>query len=129
MTSEMKRTKRKRGGQKGNHNARKHGFYSSSLTPDEISEFWTLISREHIDPEMAILRIKLQSMFSQAPANSRTFKEIARLIVKWAAVKYHLNRSDRAYLRDGVLIILEGSSGISLGMLEKLCKIVTNYEK
>jgi hypothetical protein len=31
----MKKTKRNRGGQKGNQNARAHGFYSSSLTPDQ----------------------------------------------------------------------------------------------
>ena len=105
--------KKKRGGQQGNQNARKHGFYSSTLTPEEISQIWTLISQEHTAPEMAILRIKLQSLIQYAPIDCRTLKEVTRLIVKWAAGKYHLNRSGRAYLKAAVANALEQYYGIS----------------
>jgi uncharacterized protein YjcR len=33
LSVELMRVKKKRGGQQGNQNARKHGFYSSTLTP------------------------------------------------------------------------------------------------
>jgi hypothetical protein len=34
--------KRKRGGQPGNHNALKHGFYARAMTKDEIDELSTI---------------------------------------------------------------------------------------
>jgi len=67
----MTKTKRKRGGQKGNQNARKHGFYSLALNHDEICRFWNIVSQEHTDPEMAILRVKLLSLVDNAPASRR----------------------------------------------------------
>jgi hypothetical protein len=129
MPTRFKRIKNKRGGQKGNQNARKHGFYSTVLNPDQIGSFWAIIGQEHVDPEMAILRVKLQSLISQAPIDRRALLEVTRLIIKWSAVKYHLNRSDRACLRTAVLTVFEGYSGISMGGQEKLLKIITNSEK
>ena len=113
MPAGLQRVKKKRGGQKGNQNARTHGFYSSALTPDEISRFWNLISQEHVDPEMAILRIKLLSLVNHAPSH-RVLSQVAMLIVRWSAKKYRLNRSDRAYLKAVVENILEQYAGISL---------------
>ena len=78
----MKQTKRKRGGQKGNQNARTHGFYSSVLTPAQVSQLWNLVTKENVPPESAIMRLKLHSMLSQSNANTRTLKEAVRLIVK-----------------------------------------------
>ena len=114
MAAELTPVKRKRGGQKGNQNARKHGFYSSALTPDEICRFWNIISQENVDPEMAILRIKLLSLFNQAPADRRILLKAAGLIVRWSAQKYRLDKSDRAYLKAAVEFVLEQYSGISL---------------
>ena len=95
----MKQTKRKRGGQKGNQNARTHGFYSSLLTPDQMSQLWNIVIKENVPPESAIMRLKLQSMLSQNTANTRTLKEAVRLIIKWSAQKYHLNRAGRVHMR------------------------------
>ena len=88
MPAQSKSSKRKRGGQHGNQNARKHGFYSSTLSPDEICRFWNIVNQESVDPEMAVLRIKLQSLIQYAPIDCRTLKEVTRLIVKWSADKY-----------------------------------------
>ena len=87
MPAKIKPVKKKRGGQKGNQNARTHGFYSSTLTPEEISQIWTLISQEHVSPDVAILRIKLMSMVHQAPADHRVLKEVVKIIVQWYAKK------------------------------------------
>jgi len=129
MPAQSKSVKRKRGGQKGNQNARKHGFYSSTLSPDEIGRFWNIVNQESVDPEMAVLRIKLQSLIQHAPVDRRTLKEVTRLIVKWAARKYHLDRPDRAYLRACVESVLGDYSGISLCHPENLLKTVSAYEK
>jgi len=60
----MKQTKKRRGGQQGNQNARKHGFYSRVLTVEQVGSFWAAVSQEHVDPEVALMRVKLQSLFA-----------------------------------------------------------------
>jgi uncharacterized protein YjcR len=61
----MKQNKIKCGGQKGNHNARTHGFYASILTPDETCRFLNILSQEHLEPDVAVLRIKVQGLLQQ----------------------------------------------------------------
>jgi len=124
----MKQTKRKRGGQKGNQNARTHGFYSSVITPAQVSQLWNLVTKENVPPESAIMRLKLHSMLSQSNANTRTLKEAVRLIVKWAAQKYHLNRAGRVHMRAFIESAFQDSSGIPLCKPEKLFKAIAYLE-
>ena len=124
----MKQTKRKRGGQKGNQNARTHGFYSSLLTPDQMSQLWNIVIKENVPPESAIMRLKLQSMLSQSTANTRTLKEAVRLIIKWSAQKYHLNRAGRVHMRAFIESAFQDSSGIPLCKPEKLLKAIAYVE-
>jgi hypothetical protein len=124
----MKQTKRKRGGQNGNQNARTHGFYSSLLTPDQMSQLWNIVIKENVPPESAILRLKLQSMLSQSTANTRTLKEAVRLIVKWSAQKYHLNRAGRVHMRAFIESAFQDSSGIPLCKPENLFKAIAYLE-
>jgi uncharacterized protein YjcR len=124
----MKQTKRKRGGQKGNQNARTHGFYSSLLTPDQMSQLWNIVTKENVPPESAIMRLKLQSMLSQSTANTRTLKEAVRLIVKWSAQKYHLNRAGRVHMRALIESSFQDYSGIPLCKPEKVLKAVAYLE-
>ena len=120
----MKQTKRKRGGQKGNQNARTHGFYSSVLTPDQISQLWSLVTKENVPPESAIMRLKLQSMINQGTASTRTLKEVVRLLVKWSAQKYHLNRAGRVYMRAILESTFQDYSWVPLCKPEKLLKAI-----
>ena len=103
---------RKRGGQKGNHNARKHGFYSSSLTAEEISWYWNLTVTEGVDPETAIIRIKLQNFIQQQEVNSDVLEKAARLLVNVCRAKYKLNRTQAAGLRQVVLNLWLRQAGI-----------------
>jgi uncharacterized protein YjcR len=89
-----RKMKRKRGGQKGNQNARKHGFYSSTLSSQEICEFWNIINRERIAPEIAVLRIKLRSLLQHDPDNRRALCEASKLLSKWYSAKHHLDRAN-----------------------------------
>jgi uncharacterized protein YjcR len=124
----MTKTKRKRGGQKGNQNARKHGFYSSVLTPDQMSQLWNIVTKENVPPESAIMRLKLQSMLSQSTANTRTLKEAVRLIVRWSAQKYRLDRAGRVHMRAFIESAFQDYSGIPLCKPEKLRKAIAYLE-
>ena len=64
----MPRTKRKPGAQPGNQNARKHGFYSKVLTPEQ-QRLLTFASIPGIAGEIAILRMTIASIVEKEPKN------------------------------------------------------------
>ena len=110
MTADQTQIKRKRGGQKGNRNARKHGFYSGTLTPAETSQLWNITNLEGVDPEVAFIRVKLQSSLQHDPGNRRVIREASRLIVKWYSANYGLDATTGSYLKTVVQNLLETAS-------------------
>jgi hypothetical protein len=106
VTANQTQVKRKRGGQKGNRNARKHGFYSGTLSPAETRQLWNLTNLEGVDPEVALIRVKLQSSLQHDPDNRRVIGEASRLLVKWYSANYRLERTDRSYLKTVVDCLL-----------------------
>ena len=102
--------RRKRGGQKGNRNARKHGFYSGTLSPAETRQLWNITNLEGLDPEIAFIRVKLQSCLQHDPGNRRVIREASGLIVKWYSANYGLDRTARNYLKTVVEGLLEIAS-------------------
>jgi hypothetical protein len=99
LTANQTQIKRKRGGQKGNRNASKHGFYSGTLSPAETSQLWSITNLEDVDPEIAFIRVKLQSSLQYDPGNRRVVREASRLLVKWYSANYLLDPTDRNYLK------------------------------
>src|SRR4030042_1712673 len=59
-----KKPKRKKGGQPGNQNARKHGFYSSKFNQEEKFEFRLAAGMEGIAEEIALLRYEIKKAVS-----------------------------------------------------------------
>jgi hypothetical protein len=110
MTANPTQLKRRRGGQKGNRNARKHGFYSGTLSPAETSQLWNITNLEGVDPEIAFIRVKLQSSLRYDPGNRRVIREASRLLVKWYSANYRLDPTDRNYLKTVVENLLEIAS-------------------
>jgi hypothetical protein len=110
MTANPTQLKRRRGGQKGNRNARKHGFYSGTLSPAETSQLWNITNLEGVDPEIALIRVKLQSSLQYDPGNRRVVREASRLLVKWYSANYRLDPADRNYLKTVVENLLEIAS-------------------
>ena len=106
VTPNQTQIKRKRGGQKGNRNARKHGFYSTTLSPAETSQLRNITSLEGVDPEIAFIRVKLQSSLQHDPGNRRVVREASRLLVKHYSADYGFDRTDRHYLKTIVDLIL-----------------------
>jgi len=106
----LKPNRRKRGGQKGNQNARKHGFYSPSLSPAETSQLATIINVEGLDPRIALLRVKLQSSLRHNPGNRRVLTEASRMLAKECSDMYSLDAADSNYLKTLIERILESAS-------------------
>jgi len=110
MTANQTQTKRKRGGQKGNLNARKHGFYSGTLSAAQTRQLWNITNLEGVDPEIAFIRVKLQSSLQHDPGNRRVIREASRLLVKWYSENYGLDATDSNYLKTVVENLLEIAS-------------------
>ena len=110
LTANQTQIKRKRGGQKGNRNACKHGFYSGTLSSAETSQLWNITNLEGVDPEIALIRVRLQSSLQYDPGNRRVIREASRLLVKWYSENYRLDRTDRNCLKAGVDNFLEIAS-------------------
>jgi len=110
VTVNQTQIKRKRGGQKGNGNARKHGFFSDTLSPAETRQLWNITNLEGVDPEMALIRVKLQSSLEHHPGNRRVIREASRLIVKWYSANYGLDATTSSYLKTVVQNLLETAS-------------------
>jgi hypothetical protein len=91
-------TKRKRGGQTGNQNARKHGFYSLQLSPSEMREYLNLVN-SGLDREVALLRIKLKSLLFRFPDNQRVIMEAAKLLAGSISSSYQLGQADSVRLK------------------------------
>ena len=70
---------RKRGAQPGNANARKHGFYSSRLLPDEVKDLDDL---EPVDMsgEIDLIRTQLRRLLEDANAQPASFQQRIDLI-------------------------------------------------
>jgi hypothetical protein len=107
VTANQTQIKRKRGGQKGNRNARRHGFYSATLSPAQKRQLWNITNLEGVDPEIALIRVKLQSSLQHDPGNLRVIREASRLLVKLYSANYRLDPADRSYLKTVVENLLE----------------------
>jgi len=110
LTANQTQVKRKRGGQKGNRNAHKHGFYSGTLSPAETCQLWNITNLEGVDPEIAFIRVNLQSSLQYDPHNPRVIREASRLLVKWYSANYRLDSTDCNYLKTVVENLLEIAS-------------------
>ena len=81
--TEEEASPRKRGGQSGNRNARTHGFYSSALTPEEQEALQKAIEIKGLQPEIALLRVKLMEIIdnnSDADVVIRAVRALTRMV-------------------------------------------------
>ena len=84
VTKAVRRTRRRRGGQPGNQNARTHGFYSKTLTPRQQEAITAVPRLDGLDQEIALLRAKIISILANDPQNYRALTlamaSLARLV-------------------------------------------------
>ena len=81
---EEESAKRKPGGQPGNQNARKHGFYSRSLTQEQRGAYRTAKYGPSLTPEIAIMRLIVRDIMADPDADQdlllRSVRTLARLL-------------------------------------------------
>ena len=102
----MDEIKRKRGGQSGNQNARKHGFYSRVLDNVEQQNVDQAASMEGIDEEITILRVKLLSVLTKDPDNITLILRAIETLAKLLRIKYHLRKSDGSRLKTAITNVI-----------------------
>ena len=95
----MPRIKRRRGGQPGNQNARKHGFYSPYLSREESRNLEKALAKGAADRKAAAISIKLKSALSHDPDNRRVVREACRLLYKMFDSQYNLSREEKTEFR------------------------------
>ena len=76
-------SRRKRGGQPRNQNARKHGFYSKQFTSDRMKQLKVADDLKDLAPEIALLRVKLNKLLNTPEVSHqlilRAINSLARL--------------------------------------------------
>jgi hypothetical protein len=123
--------KRKRGGQPGNQNARRHGFYSGYFDPGQVRDFRKIIEEECVPPQVAAIRIKLGSVLGSGPVNPRLLREARRLLVEYCGSKGNLNKEDRTEFRRFVRAILKnaGTNQLQTKLIKKNINNGTNQAR
>jgi hypothetical protein len=116
-------TKRKRGGQPGNQNARKHGFYSTVLTEAEKLEVEDASLVSGLDSEIALLRVKLKELAEQHPDRLDLHIEAATAIAKLVKTSYQITNEQKRSLKDAVFKVLtEVAVPLGIGVGEGISK-------
>ncbi len=100
-------TTKKRGAQKGNQNARKHGFYSKVLDEKEQAAYDQAIFVEGIDEEIALLRVKMISLLERDPENIRLISQAANTLIKLILIKYNVDKNDPKSKKEAIFTVLK----------------------
>jgi len=96
----------KRGGQKNNQNARKHGFYSRALTEAEQVELDEASCVEGLDQEIALLRVKLRELAENEPERIDLHLEAANTIARLVRTRYQITSEQKRSLKDAIAKVL-----------------------
>ena len=116
---EKEKAKKRRGPLLGNQNARKHGFYSNVLTPDERQSLENAVYVDGIDNEIALLRVKLQSIVKHDPDNIELIAKAVTALTKMLMARKSIGK-DEGGLKQAVKDALKDLAlpvGIGIGNL------------
>lgn len=111
--------KRKKGGQPGNQNALKHGFYSKVLDEAERLELETAHDIEGLDAEIAVLRVKIQSLLEKDPENVKLLMTATSTLARLLRTKYNLDKSQGKGLKDAIGKVIKNLAAPILGEVIK----------
>ena len=106
------------GGQPGNQNARKHGFYSKVLDEAEQLDFELATDIEGIDDEIALLRVKIKSLLERDPGNIKLIMQATNTLAGLVKTSYKMNKEQRKGLKEAIGNVLRDVAlplGIGIG--------------
>ena len=84
---------RKRGGQPGNQNARTHGFYSSSLTPQDQRRLTQAGGIEDLEPEITLIRLKILTILETPEAPPTLFFKAMGALLRLINTQHRISRN------------------------------------
>lgn len=94
--------KRKRGGQSGNQNARKHGFYSTALGKDRRSDFRRAKKVIGIDDEIALLRMEIKSLIEKDTPDRRLIAQDIKILASLESARLDMRKKNGGDMLDAV---------------------------
>jgi len=105
----MVRTKKRPGGQPGNLNAMKHGFYSQALKEAQALELdeAAAVAVDNLSGEIALLRQRILLLLQAAPDKLELLCEATRALANLTRTQYHLKGSDATQLADAMGNVLK----------------------
>ena len=111
MNEEMK----KKGAPKGNQHARTHGFYSKVLDEEEKLRFKHAVEIEGLDREIALLRVKIESLVARDPENINLISQAVNSLARMVSTKHNIGKNDKNKIREGAENVLK-NIGVPLGI-------------
>jgi hypothetical protein len=97
------KTKQKKGGQKGNRNAAKHGFYSRIFDEAERLDFNYAAGIEGIDEEIALIRLEIKKAISGGDdRNLLLLVKAASTLEKLIRTRYQITAAQRKGLKEAI---------------------------
>src|SRR3989338_6451618 len=114
----MPRERRKIGGQPGNQNARKHGFYSKVLDEAEQLDLELATGVEGINDEIALLRVKIKSLLERDPENIKLIMLATNTLLRLVRTRYNISQEDKKGLKEAIANVLRDVAlplGIGIG--------------
>lgn len=109
---------KKRGPPLGNQNARVHGFYSKVLTPDELESLDSAGDIVGIDSEIALLRVKIESILKHDPDNVALIAKAVTALTRMLMARNRIRKEDGGGLKQAVIDALKELAmpvGIGIG--------------
>ena len=96
------KAERKRGAQRGNQNARKHGFYSKVLDEAEQLDFELASGVDGIDDEIALLRVKIKSILENDPENIKLIMQATNALARLVKTRYNITKEQKKGLKEAI---------------------------
>ncbi|MDO8578772.1 MAG: hypothetical protein Q7R50_06290 [Dehalococcoidales bacterium] len=119
------KTIRNRGGQPGNQNARTHGFYSKSATPEQQQNMSIAAGMEGLDEEIALLRAKI-SAATEDPSQSNFLLSGISLLSRLLRTREKLGSQQSKGLEQAIANVLRN---VSPPVAQSMKNIIEKEEK
>jgi hypothetical protein len=109
--------KKKVGAPKGSHNSRTHGFYVKALDEEERQNFQQATEVEGLDSEIALMRVKIQSMVARDPDNLKMITQAVTALARVIMTKFNISKSDKKTFAEAMEnalkdIVIPGGVGV-----------------